>query len=219
MASIKEKFKIFSLLLTFSFINCKKEGSTRDIHIENNKTEKTNKSLEESIENGDKFKSFSVPKDYYIFDSCSVSYNKNTYKIISIEKIKNKDNKGEWYFGLPVIVLRKDKNQENEILRNDNLVYKFKDNCPADGYNAIVGKDKYFTIEQSSCLDFLFVNSYMTFKVNEKGDFLLHKYTEEYTDRSDPDKTIPSKTWTSKEFGNKKFEELNEDFFINLRNP
>ena len=68
-------------------------------------------------------------------------------------------------------------------------------------------------------MDFNFVNSYITFKIDESTDKIyLHKYGEEYTDRSNPNKKIPAKIWTTKDFGEKKFEDISEDFLKSLRN-
>jgi len=68
-------------------------------------------------------------------------------------------------------------------------------------------------------VDFLFVNSYTTFKIDENtGNINLHKYGEEYTERSNPELKIPAKTWSIKDFGIVKFESVNEGFLIDLRN-
>jgi hypothetical protein len=65
----------------------------------------------------------------------------------------------------------------------------------------------------------MFVNSYTTFKIDDKtNNIYLHKYSEEYSDRSDPDKEIPVKTWSTKDFGVVKFEVVTEDFLIKLHN-
>ncbi|WP_136667868.1 hypothetical protein [Flavobacterium sp. H122] len=154
-------------------------------------------------------------KGFYVHDSCFVKNENTTFKIIAIEKIVNKNNKGNWYFGLPIIILKN--NEKRELYRNDNLVFKFYDNCPADGYGRLVAKGNYFTIEQISCVDFLFVRSYITFKIGNDNSVFIHKYSEEYTDRSDPNKVIPTKFWTVNDFGKLNFEDVSEKFLMKLR--
>lgn len=62
----------------------------------------------------------------------------------------------------------------------------------------------------------MYVQSYTTFKIN-KGKITLHKYGEEYTDRSNPEKDIPSLLKTEKDFGEISFENVTKDFLRNLR--
>lgn len=81
----------------------------------------------------------------------------------------------------------------------------------------IAGKNNFFTVEQSFCVDFLLVYSYATFKIDDNGVINLHKYGEEYSDRSNPDKKIPTKIWTKKDFGEVKFEEISESYLTKLR--
>lgn len=159
---------------------------------------------------------FRIPKGYYIHESEEITTNNVKYKIIVLEKEEKKNNRANWHFELPIIIL---KNNRIQIAKNERLLYKFNDNCPAEGFQGIVSKNNYFTIQQISCRDFLFVISYITFKIDSStNNIILHKYGEEYTDRSDPDKDIPSKIWTSKDFGVVKFEDVNEEFLIALRN-
>jgi hypothetical protein len=207
------------LLLIFNFINCKDNEKTKkentkekSTSVINNKPYKTHGVISNA-------KKYTVPNGFYIHDSAFVKTNNITYKIIALEKNKNRNNKGDWYFGLPIIVLKIENNNSFELFKNDNIVFKLNDNCPADGYNAIVSKNNYFTIEQSSCLDFMFVNSYTTFKIDAKtNNIYLHKYSEEYSDRSDPDREIPVKTWSTKDFGVVNFEDVTEPFVNKLRN-
>lgn len=77
-------------------------------------------------------------------------------------------------------------------------------------------KNNYFTIEQVYCKGFLYVQSYTTFKIIDNDNIFLHKYGEEYTDRSNPDKDIQSITKSEKDFGKVRFENVTEDFLIKL---
>ncbi|OOV19183.1 hypothetical protein [Flavobacterium sp. LM4] len=160
-----------------------------------------------------------IPKGFYVLDSTVINLKKNGFKILALEKdgIKNKDN--AQHNSNPIIILQKKSNQYQKVNDNYNLIFKYDDNCPADGYGGIVSKNNYFTVQQIFCVDFLFVNSYTTFKIDENtGNINLHKYGEEYTDRSNTMLKIPSKTWSIKDFGIVKFESVNEGFLINLRN-
>lgn len=182
-----------------------KEQNWRENHL------LTKVNNEENLQN---IESYKIPKGFYILDSAFVHLENKNYKILALEKDIEKNNQANWHFDLPIIIL--DENYTK--IQNNNLVFKFNDNCSADGFDGIVVKKKFFTIQQISCLDFLYVNSYITFKVDETtGKILLHKYSEEYTDRSNPDKKIPTKIWSDKNFGVKKFEDVTEEFLKNLR--
>ncbi|MEJ5104733.1 hypothetical protein [Chryseobacterium sp. MYb328] len=89
-------------------------------------------------------------------------------------------------------------------------------NCPDTSLDNIVLKNNYFTIEKYNCTDKYYLKEYITFKFDK--DLLLHKYSIEFTDRHDPDKSIPNKNYTSKDFGNVKFENVDREFLINLLN-
>ncbi|MEL1255878.1 hypothetical protein AAEO57_18940 [Flavobacterium sp. DGU38] len=160
-----------------------------------------------------------IPKGFYVLDSNILNLKKNGFKILALEKneIKNKDN--AQHNSNPIIVLQKKSNQYQKVNDNYNLIFKYDDNCPADGYGGIVSKNNYFTVQQIFCVDFLFVNSYTTFKIDENtGNINLYKYGEEYTNRSNTMLKIPSKVWSVKDFGMVKFESVNEGFLLNLRN-
>ena len=78
-------------------------------------------------------------------------------------------------------------------------------------------KNNYFTIEQVYCKDFLFANSYTTFRFDEKtNEFVMHKYSEAYTNRSNPDKLIPNKIKTIKDFGKIQFEAITQELLMKL---
>lgn len=160
-----------------------------------------------------------LPKGFYVLDSTVINLKKIEFKILALEKdeIKSKDN--AQHNSNPIIILQKKGNQYQKVNDNHDIVFKYNDNCPADGYGGFVSKNNYFTIQQIFCVDFLFVNSYTTFKIDEStGNINLYKYGEEYVDRSNTKLKIPSKTWSIRDFGIVKFENVNEGFLINLRN-
>ena len=150
---------------------------------------------------------------FYVLDSTNINTQKDVYKISVLEKIENKNKKNVQHNSNPIILYKNGK----KIAQSNNLIHPYNDNCPADGFQRLVSKNNYFTIEQSYCKEFLFVSSYTTFKIDEKsGYILLHKYGEIYTDRSNPDQSISDKTWTEKDFGVIKFEYVTEELLSKL---
>lgn len=160
----------------------------------------------------------SYSKGFYAYESVVLDLKTKRYKLVVLEENSEKENASGAHFNLPVLVLEKKGNDYVEIKRNNDLIFEYDDNCPADGYQSIVAKGNYFTLQQTNCADFLFVTSYITFKIDEvSNEIFLHKYGEEYTDRSNPDKEIPSKIWSTKDFGSIKFENINSDAILKLK--
>jgi hypothetical protein len=171
-------------------------------------------SKKEKISNIDEI----VPKGLYILDSTIINLKNSEFKILTLEKDEIKNKKNAQHNSNPIIILQKKNYQYQKVNDNYDIVFKYDDNCPADGYGGIVSKNNYFTVQQIFCVDFLFVNSYTTFKINEStGNINLHKYGEEYTDRSNPELKIPPKIWSVKDFGIVTFENVSETFVSNLR--
>ncbi|CAM3791607.1 hypothetical protein FLGE108171_15160 [Flavobacterium gelidilacus] len=155
--------------------------------------------------------------DYYNLKSELLSINSKEYEVNVLEKKNLKEIDNVQHNSNPIVILEKSGKDFIKLNENNKIIFKYNDNCPADGFIGIVTKDNYFTIQQIFCKDFLFVTSYTTFKIDEKTNHIeLHKYGQEYADRSNPDKDIPTKIWTNKDFGNIKFEDVSEDFIINL---
>lgn len=152
--------------------------------------------------------------NFYVLDSVRIRVQVHEYKILVLEKNESEIKLNSQHNSNPILIY----DGSTKKYENNNLIFRFNENCPADGFQRVISKNIFFTIEQSYCKDFMFVQSYSTFRIDGRGDILLHKYGEEYTDRSDPDKDIPSKIWTSKDFGVVKFEDVNEEFLIALRN-
>lgn len=145
--------------------------------------------------------------DLYVLESAIV---KTKDKIFKIEVFEKKTNKAEnaQHFDLKIEISEQSGNSYTNRQTNSNIVRKLDSNCSSDGFTDVVSKDSYFTIEQVFCKDSQYVNSYTTFKISG-NDILLHKYSESYTDRNNPDKVIKDKIWTAKEFGQVKFEDFN----------
>jgi hypothetical protein len=151
----------------------------------------------------------------YILDSAKVQPDKHMeFTILVLEQLKNKD--AQKHTGLPIVILRKKYNSYETFVRNTRLIFKNDANCQIGEYSKISVKNNYFTIEQVYCKGFMYVQSYCTFKIDQTGNIFLHKYGEEYTDRSNPDRNIPAVTKSSKDFGRIKFERVTEDLLMNL---
>ena len=135
------------------------------------------------------------------------------------ENIKTEDKYRKEHSYLPLKLLKGNTN-ENFIDWGNNIgaILDIGDNCSADGYQRIVCKDKFFTIEQVFCSDQIYVKAYVTFIYNKEEDgFFLFKYGEEYTDRQNPDQIIPDKIWSQKDFGKIQFSDVTQDVIIKLR--
>lgn len=160
---------------------------------------------------------FKIPNETFILDSVNINASGKSLKIIILEKKKLQNINNAQHNSNKIIILNNVNGKFQKFKENDKLIFASDDNCPSIGYGRIVAKNSYFTIEQIYCADFLFVKSYTTFKMDETtGDIFLHKYGEEYTNRSNPDEKINSKIWTKKDFGNLKFEAVTEDSILKI---
>lgn len=133
---------------------------------------------------------------------------------------KNPDLKNKFdsrHFGLPMKIMKGTKDGFEEWKTNNKIIYSLQNNCVSEGFDNIVYRDNFFTIESQTCYDYnILVHGYITFKV--AGDKIyLHQYGEEYFDKANHDKEIPTQIWTPKDFGRVNFEEVNEGFLVQLR--
>lgn len=152
-----------------------------------------------------------VPAGYYAFDSATFNLDGDTWpdKLRALEPQANKKGDGTYH---PVVVYQllrgTGKNSFTRWAENEILLNQLGDNCPADGYQRIVAKPPYFTIEQVICTDFEFASQYVTFKYNKAtNQVILHKWGEEYTDRSNPDNPLADFIHTPADFGTIPFDE------------
>ncbi|MFY1047690.1 hypothetical protein [Chryseobacterium sp. GP-SGM7] len=127
-----------------------------------------------------------------------------------------KDDFDKTHFVLPLKILLSSKSGSIEK-SNNNMVFSNNSNCISEGFSTVATKDNYFTIEQQTCYDYVLVDSYITFKV-DGNEIYLHKYGETYFDKANHERKIPDKIWTVKDFGKVKFENVNENFLLRLRN-
>lgn len=163
---------------------------------------------------------FNDDTNYYKLDSVNVmSNNKLNYKIIILED-KTKQHQDNAQHDSLLIVIQKQESNNSYVnyLKNEKLIFNLGGNCPADGFQQIISKNNYFTIEQVYCKDFMFTQSYTTFKINDDETVTLHRYGEDYTDRSNPDKNIKGTSLATKDFGEVKFENVNIEFLRKLSN-
>ena len=110
----------------------------------------------------------------------------------------------------PVVVLINNGNNNYIEFQNSNIVLPINSNCLSDGFQNLVIKDNYFTIEQNICGGWFFADQYTTFKYDLKTNkIMLHKQSKSLTDRKDPDKEIPNEVLTVKDFGNVEFQNYN----------
>lgn len=139
-------------------------------------------------------------------------------KIMIYENENISDNYDRKHFGLPILI-KKGLNSNNfEFWKNNKSVIfsHSSSGCISEGFDTLVTKDNFFTIQQQSCRDDISVYSYTTF-VYKQGEIYLHKYGEEYFDNIEHNKKIPTKIWTSKDFGQIKFEDVTEKFLLQIR--
>ena len=97
------------------------------------------------------------------------------------------------------------------VARNSKLIRGEDENqrCPSDGFERIVSKGDYFTIEQQTCGGWLFIQEYITFHyVKASGAIVLHKYGRVPTDRRDPNKVMPAELYTAKQLGQRPFAQV-----------
>ncbi|MBE0393783.1 hypothetical protein [Flavobacterium sp. PL002] len=132
----------------------------------------------------------------------------------------NNEEKGEFekkHFGLSMEIKR---GFPNNIYQNwsanDLIIPKNNFNCATEGFNTIVFKDNYFTIENQICSDYIEISTYTTFKVIG-NKIVLHKYGETYFDKAEHERVIPSKTWGIKDFSILNFVDVTDDFLNKLR--
>ncbi|MGU3373830.1 hypothetical protein [Chryseobacterium sp. M5A1_1a] len=215
---LHKQYSFLIIFLTFIYVGCKEHNKTTeslaksDLVLKKNINTKTFKNDTLSIK---------TDTNTYKLDSITITSNsKVTYKIIVLENKEKQLQDNAQHDNLPILIQKQNGTDSyTDYLKNDKLIFTLGGNCPADGFQRIVSKNNYFTIEQTYCKDFMFVQSFTTFKVNENNTVTLHRYGEDYTDRSNPDKVIKGISLTTKDFGNNiSFENVTSDFLILLKN-
>lgn len=126
---------------------------------------------------------------------------------------KNEDaNTDSIIMDSPIFILINQGGGFYKSVTNSSIIYTSIGNCPSNGFENLVIKDNYFTIEQSICGGWDFISEYVTFKWDKEADIIiLHKYSQSFTDRRDPNKEMPSKIYSNKDFGKVYFESFTQD--------
>ncbi len=157
----------------------------------------------------------SLPAGYVAFDSATFNLDGDAWpdKLRALEP--QRGQKGDGYYH-PVVVYQllrgTGKNSFALWAENKLLLNGLGDNCPADGYQRMIAKPPYFTVEQVVCAGFKFASQFVTFKYNKATkQVLLHKWGEQYTDRSDPEKPLADFIHTPADFGSILFEEASPE--------
>lgn len=110
----------------------------------------------------------------------------------------------------PVYILINQGNNNYQAYKNLNIIYTSNSTCPSDGFQSLVVKDNYFTIEQNTCGGWYLIDEYTTFKFDmASNEIVLHKFGQSYTDRKDPNKDVPNSVFSNKNFGKILFENFN----------
>lgn len=240
-----KEYNIFSYKVENGFLNKKngcteeginiKKGGIVDIYLYNQNTKEWSllKKIKAEIEPAYTNNSFFIDlfPELFSFDKVlKLNENKNIAyfydydldkdgikdKIILYKNEKETDEFEKNHFGLSMEIKKGLSNSTYQIwCKNNSIIPQNKFNCATEGFNTIVFKDNYFTIENQICSDYIEISSYITFKVVGR-DIFLHKYGETYFDKADHEKQIPSKVWKSKNFGDVKFEKVTDAFLIKL---
>lgn len=110
----------------------------------------------------------------------------------------------------PVCILINKGNDNYLVYKNLNIIYTSNSTCPSDGFQSLIVKDNYFTIEQNTCGGWYLIDEYTTFKFDTtSNEIVLHKFGQSFTDRKDPNKDVPDSVLSIKNFGKILFENFN----------
>lgn len=191
----KENSNIKSLILT----NCTNK-QTQNI------LDKNLKSLSQDQSDPEQLKKNMEQRGYSLLTEkvCDLNQDNNQDYILIFEQ-KNTDNLvGDFIYESPVYVMISDNEKKFNIYKNSKIILTSNRVCPSNGFQKLVVKNNFFTIEEDDCSGHFFVNSFITFKYDktQKQLITLHKLGKQFSDRTNPDKIIPDKIQTVKDFGN-----------------
>jgi hypothetical protein len=135
-----------------------------------------------------------IPSGFYVLDSalCDLNHDKHPDKILVLENKKVKGVENHQQYGVRFYVLKGNADKCFSLWDKNNSLLIPDDKCAADGYQKLVVKGAYFSIESSICSDWLYVHQVITFKYDVKSKMIVwHRYGESFTDRTNPDRNIP----------------------------
>ncbi|MCV9926934.1 SH3 domain-containing protein [Flavobacterium sp. LS1R49] len=125
-------------------------------------------------------------------------------------KVIGSNSSNDIIMNSPVCILINKGNDKYLVYKNLNIIYTVVSNCPSDGFQSLVVKDNYFTIEQNTCGGWYLIDEYTTFKFDKNSDeIVLHKFGQSFSDRKNPDKVIPDLLLSTKNFGKILFQNFN----------
>ncbi len=157
-------------------------------------------------------------------DSITVQDQINEYKKLGFSLLEkylhdiNGDNKKDAF-----LLFKQEKSQNNLlcILINENGSFNIWkqskkiisnidfSSCPAEGFSNIAFKNNFFTVEESICDGWMFIDNYITFKYDKSvEEIYLHKHGLVYTDRRNPNKELPERIYTKEQFGDITFKQF-----------
>ncbi|MFH7015051.1 hypothetical protein [Flavobacterium sp. FlaQc-47] len=125
-------------------------------------------------------------------------------------KVIKSDSNNDVIMNSPVYILISNENNNYQVYKNLNIIYTSNSTCPSDGFQSLVVKDNYLTIEQNTCGGWYIIDEYTTFKFDiTSNEIVLHKFGQSFTDRKDPNKDVPDSVLSNKNFGKILFENFN----------
>ena len=98
----------------------------------------------------------------------------------------------------------------NKFFQNNNIISKYYTDNVASGFNGIIVKNNYFTIEQTNGTGNGIAQEFTTFKYSN-NEILLHKYTIIENQRSNGDENEKTYDYAIKNFGNILFQNYNSE--------
>ncbi|WP_312077196.1 hypothetical protein [Chryseobacterium sp.] len=138
-------------------------------------------------------------------------------KIILYKNHKGTDEFITTHFSLPMKIFKGRKDGLDLWHQNGNLITNNQNTCVSEGFETVIIKGNYFTIQQQTCYDYnIVLNAYISFVV-KNDNIYLHKYGETYFDKVNHERKIPDRIWTTKDFGKITFDKVTTDFLQKLR--
>lgn len=125
-------------------------------------------------------------------------------------KVIKSDSDNDVTMNSPVYILINNGNNNYQVYNNSNIIYTSNSTCSSDGFQSLVVKDNYLTIEQNTCGGWYLIDEYITFKFDtNSNEIVLHKFGQSFTDRKDPNKEVPDSVLSNKNFGKILFKNFN----------
>lgn len=204
-----EEIKIIESLDDWWYIKTK-TGKTGYVHKSRVRVKEENNSI---LYNINTFKKDLQNKGYVISieKKCDLNQDGQEDELLIFEPKQLAINSGtDITMNSPVCILLNKGNNDYLVYKNLDIIYTTISNCPSDGFQNLVVKDNFFTIEQNTCGGWYLIDEYTTFKYDRNtNQIVLHKFGQSFSDRKNPDKEIPDIILSNKNFGTVLFENFN----------